>query len=762
MEGWTPGKIGQYRNRCLVYRSVSSRRIYWSTLLYLSCFRGLLKTLNDTNIHSNEIMANWTAEKSTILSLMLDKVSGTEEIIAIRQDFCRMHDCMESCALNVGFYFTGSKAEGLDLPDSDRDYMWDINEALNIRVAQTQETSVASSPRSASLLLCTDNVHPGFVLLRWLSNSPLIRHPILLRASQIMKGFLHLSSFLFTREILQFYNESLNSSITHVIQGPSLEFWGEYSDRSASGTDSVLSIHCPFWPRGAEEWLHRPRRCGWPTPTDITQITGFGCHLVAIGYPLSSSKEMEWRMSFSIAERILVWSFNHVQIQCYAVMKIILKEFIKVRCSPQNYVLCSYFIKTFLFWKFEVTESTFWRAENFRDCIRFLFVEFTKCIRDRELPHYFFPSFNLLSVKLTREAQRELLQILDTAKEHDVSILRECNTLRDVWSQFIGTDGNINRVKHMMKKTNLVRNDECMMDYAYHCYFLYNDTFRHSLDPSRVTRAITQLITGIFAGRYTTSLAPLVLRYHLFMSNIPSRVQGNRDAYKLRRLAHSDAASVDVSTCKLWYAMVLLMRTDYAACLTTVNDVLSRIPPFALYTSDGTILSSRESTSLYEHVYLQSDADVVERLRTAWLTDLRFYKQNINLPSAVREELSYDEGLGVFVSPFVFAYYLMFMCHHELHQFEDRDRALRLLVDSLYNPEQCGSYNSINIAGYCLLLAGRRDRAREMFVTSYQTTQGSFDHKFNSAVKYLQKIQWWHCYLSCRWKESTQGNGPNS
>ena len=690
-------------------------------------------------------MTNWTPERSVILSLMLDEVSGTEEMVAIRQDACRVRDCMESCNLNTGHYYTGSKAEGLDLPGSDEDYMWDINDGYNIRVAQTtQEARVASSPRSATLLLCTDNVHPGFALLRWLSNSPLILHPLLLRASQNMNGFPHLSSFLFTRERLQAANPQ--DGVTRTIQGPSIETWSEYMDRSESGYDYVPSIHCPFWPRGAEEWLHRPRGYGWPTPTDITQITDFGCHLVAVGFPLSSSKEMEWRISFSIAERILVWSFNHVQIQCYAVMKIILKELIKVRCSPQNYVLCSYFIKTFLFWKFEVTESTFWHADNFRACISFLLVEFTKCIRNRELPHYFFPSFNLLSVKLTREAQRELLPILEMAIEHDIAILRECNTLRKVWSRFTTTDGNINRVTRMMKKTNIVRNDECLMYHANLCYHLYSRLTSPSSDLSRVTRAVTHLTTGILAGRYATSLAPLVLRYHVFMSNIPHRVSGNRDAYKLGQLAHSDAASVDISTFKLWYAMVSLMRTDYATCLCTVNDVLSQIPPYVLYMSHRSLQSSRESTSLYEQVYLKSEADFIERLRTSWLRDLRFHKHmlhNINLPSAVRVELSFcDDYRGVNVSPFVFPYYLMFLCHHELHQYDDRDRALRLLLDTVDNPEHRDAlYHSLNIAGHCLLLAGQMDRAREMFIVSYRATQMNHPyHKYNSAVHYLQCI----------------------
>ena len=685
-------------------------------------------------------MANWTAERSAILSLMLDEVSGTEEIINTRQEFCRVRDCIMSCATNTRFNFTGSKAEGLELPGSDGDYMWDINDAFRIRVAQTTQDICDASQSTCTLLLCTDNVHPGFALLRWLSSIP----RFLLRLSQNINGFPHLSSFLFMRYDLDLNARKPRDGETCAIQGPAIESWDEYMDRSESGTDRVPSIHCPFWPRGAEEWLHRPRRCGWPTQTNITQIKDFGCHLVAVGYPLSSAKEMEWRISFSVAERILVWSFNHVQIQCYAVMKIILKEFLKVRCSPQNFVLCSYFIKTFLFWKFEITQSSFWRAENFRACISFLFIEFTKCIRDRELPHYFFPSFNLLSVKLTREAQRELLSILETAIEQDVAIMRECNTLRKVWSKFITTEVNINRVTRMMKKTNIVPTDKCLMYHANDLYEFYSG----AIDPSRVTCVLTHLTTRILAGRYTTSLAPLFFRYHMLMSNIPHGVPGNPDAYKLGRLAHSDA-SFDISTCKLWYAMVLLMRTDYAACLITVNDLLSRIPPFALYMSLGFIKSSRESMSLYEQIYLQSDADVMQRLRTSWLLDLHFYKDmlhNINLPLAVHVELSFcDENLSLHVSPFVLAYYLMFLCHHELHQNDDRDRALRLLVDTVNNPEQHGAlyHHSLNIAGHCLLLAGQRDRAHRMFIDSHQFTEMNPPfNKYNSAHHYLQSIPW--------------------
>ena len=73
-------------------------------------------------------------EQVTILSLMLDDVSGTDEIVTIRQDACRVKDCIMSCVQNMGLYYTGNKAEGLDLPGSDHEFRFDINNVYNIPV----------------------------------------------------------------------------------------------------------------------------------------------------------------------------------------------------------------------------------------------------------------------------------------------------------------------------------------------------------------------------------------------------------------------------------------------------------------------------------------------------------------------------------------------------------------------------------------------------------------------------------------------------
>ena len=282
-------------------------------------------------------MPGWTPDNSMILCLLLDAVVGTKEEIAMRQDWCRIWDCLIPYKYNT--YFTGSKSEGLDLPGSDEDYMLDINQSLQIRVIQSLDDNTDFSLDSI-FVMCTENTPPGFALLRHVHPSPL--RPFLYRSSKNIDGLWYLSSDLFGHNhdlCGTQINLFLGNNCTIQRQGPSMEIWTPSDDRSESGTDFVTSIRCAFWPKEATEWVQRQRHFEWPTSQDISSIIDFGFHLVPVGHPHSDRKLMEWRLSFSVAERTLVWSFNHVQMLCYAIMKIILKEFIKVKSNPQHHVL---------------------------------------------------------------------------------------------------------------------------------------------------------------------------------------------------------------------------------------------------------------------------------------------------------------------------------------------------------------------------------------------------------------------------------------
>ena len=373
------------------------------------------------------------------------------------------------------------------------------------------------------------------------------------------------------------------------------------------------------------------------------------------------------------------------------IIKIILKEFIKVRCNPQNQVLCSYFIKTFLFWIYETTELCLWRDGNLRHCIKFLLVEFSKCIQEGVLKHYFIPRFNLLSIKLTRAAQAELLQLYDITIQSDVNISRECRTLRSIWSEFLSVREHRSDAICNIRRRNMVMNDECIMKMADHIYS-YLDFFGNVVDNSHtLSDTIAKLMKVL-----KTPLRKLVLGKCLLEKNIrsiPIKCDGlgNKGLYQLHRLAQKDKFSFDISTYRLWCAIFLFMKGEFSSTLNIVNQVLSSIPPFAIYHALHRNITSDEAKQLYVDMFWDSDTTIFQRARRAWMFDLRLNKDLIDaLPLAFQIELYFSLS-DVKISPFICAYYLQFMCYHNMQRYDERDRALVQLLQTVYNNyEQCG------------------------------------------------------------------------
>ena len=174
-----------------------------------------------------------------------------------------------------------------------------------------------------------------------------------------------------------------------------------------------------------------------------------------------------------------------------------------------------------------------------------------------------------------------------------------------------------------------------------------------------------------------------------------------------------------------WFSRRLALKTlDYNSTLSIVDQLLSSIPPYALYNPTTT---SAEAKCMYMDRFLNSSCTTIQRAREAWLTDIVIDKcMSDILPLAIQIELYFCRADGLnflydklIVSPFVCAYYLKFLCYHELGQYDNRDRELRQLIDVVYK-EQCGERRdfSYNIAGHCLLVAGETDRARAMFNSS--------------------------------------------
>ena len=164
--------------------------------------------------------------------------------------------------------------------------------------------------------------------------------------------------------------------------------------------------------------------------------------------------------------------------------------------------------------------------------------------------------------------------------------------------------------------------------------------------------------------------------------------------------------------------------------------MLSSIPPFAMY---AMYFIDNDAKLLYVDMFLDSDDTVIGRARTAWMFNLHVTKDKTDVvPLAIQIEIYFRGDLDVFLSPFTCAYYLQFLCYHRMQQYDNRHRALQQLIEVANNTEQCGApWHSLNIAGHCLLLAGRRVHEHAMFYRSYMLTQSTLFENWNSAIWYL-------------------------
>ena len=683
-------------------------------------------------------MARWTLEHNTYLSCLLDYVTGTEEMVKIIQDFCKIYDCIASCNMhNTQRYFTGSKAEGLDLPGSDEDYMQDINNMYDIEVSESL-IQLNQSTRKNKFVLVSDKERPAFALLKCCSS---VENPTLRQSLSNIGHDTYLTSSTFV-------------SLPHVVhpivrkvktQGPSKEVWTIFGNIDESGIDMVPSIRCQFWPDAAVEWIDRPRHYGWPPTCAKDNIIAFGYQLVAVGHPTSPMKELQWRISFSVAERILVWSFNHAQMQCYAVMKLILKEFIKVKCSENTKdVLCSYFIKTFLFWQYEETDPSFWQIKNLRGCVTYLMREFYKSLQGGVIRHYFIPQFNLLEVKLKRSAQRELLTLYDIVIQYDMAIMAQCPSLAGVWTKFRDGADNIDWEISEIQTRHTIDNEVALIQALFS--HMTGIDFIVQTPVFGVGNLILAVLDLLRADLDKSPLMSLVLCKLCFLatkSQAQCFTQENKSRYHQQKNLGKNIFGYDISSNRLWCALLLYRTENYNTTLKLINKVLSSIPPYALYCSGLGVGTNDFSKMLYRDNFYRSGLDILvrQRARTAWLFDVIISRADYNyMPRAIQIEL-FNCPTVVNISPFTFAYYLMFLCFQGLGQYENRNQALCQLANTVSDSERCSrpAHHSFNITGHCLLLAGQIDLARTLFLKSIEFTNnlGKAWDDYNSAYHYL-------------------------
>ena len=304
--------------------------------------------------------------------------------------------------------------------------------------------------RHTSYILCTryqcndvhtllhaesDTTKPGFVLLRLLNDSPL---PYINLAC-VKNGERHYVASTKWRDL---FTSCYKGFITH----------GPCSSTTAGMMEGDLAIclKSDRLPEAAHGFIRRLQGVGWPTTAILEKIVFGGCHFVAIGAKESPTEQLEWRISFSSVEKLLIQSMNHVQFLCYGLLKIFLNEVIDMNVEIKG-LLCSYFLKTALSW--ELSHSSIsWDSSNFLACFWICFQRILHWINNEYCPNFFIPENNMFAVRV------RLMSCLVPLYQEGYNCLLRCPTIQNELFTIIRHPSSVHT------KRSYEASDKCTID----------------------------------------------------------------------------------------------------------------------------------------------------------------------------------------------------------------------------------------------------------------------------------------------------------
>ncbi|XP_048769159.2 uncharacterized protein LOC125675478 [Ostrea edulis] len=345
----------------------------------------------------------------------LCRTVGTSQQVEMRRDMMDIEEMVKNKARKSNqqtSMLSGSEREGFRMKGSDMDAMyWYNNQPVIWDLSQTQFYNIH---RQSLILSVSSESPPGFTLLQLLSPRAGNR---VISALVTMNGGRYISSSKY-REIT--CSDVVPNSTVH---GP--------CSSGVIGTleyDDAHCFACDFWPPSASSWIDRCHT--WPQPQVVRDIVRSGCHFVAIGHKLGSHESNEWRISFSLAEQKLVYSMNHCQFLTYGLLKLFLKEVINNGLGDNEKLLCSYHMKTAVFWMIQQNTIPNWCPQNLLKCFWYCFKLILKWVYEGACPNFFIPENNMFLSNIHGEAQNRLFIRLFGFYEKGLASLLHIPSLR--------------------------------------------------------------------------------------------------------------------------------------------------------------------------------------------------------------------------------------------------------------------------------------------------------------------------------------------
>ncbi|XP_060082141.1 uncharacterized protein LOC132561428 [Ylistrum balloti] len=641
---------------------------------------------------------------SWILHRVLDKLIGSADLVALKRKLKVLTEHFDNVNMDtVNQFYTGSSAEGVEMPGSDVDVMLTLKDIIVL--CQEADTCYLPDNISKTVLVMRDaDSRPGYMNLELAKLRQRVSRNLFEAIVQI--GDIHfISSEIFNRS----YRDKLRTFFQLKMEnhGPAASLADNESNARAD-IDVVCSFSCSSWPKEADEWVTRPRFHNWPSQSLRDQIVQDGCHIVPVGDKTSAGTFLQWRISFVTAERKLIHSLTHTQFLVYGLLKYFLKQMSEMlkQLLGETEILSSYIIKTIVFHAVESTPNSMWQEKHTFACFMFCINMLISWVRAGYCPNYFINRNNMFLGKVYGENQQNLLRFLIDL--HDMKW--GCLSVGEFITPSVGE--HIDRVRSgewdiMSPHPELL---EQMFDLE---IFKGIFSFGYSSAVLRVSlKLLSESMTDIdeFLNYAISAQAFSYSGMELFGEH--TAAEGNKEKYKSLRKSKNllkPLASICASPGLLTLATYHYQTGNYVKALDICGEVIST---FKLYVgSDAKI----RDIDMYQQLFCGQGYTLLQKSREGCVSNVIFLPNAPQFyPSHLHQEMTKNtKMLYLSVPPLPYAVFLSFLCYHEQDDPGRRDAALINLRAVKYDEEQGVGYHWIvhNLLGICYEMIGDRSRA---------------------------------------------------
>ncbi|CAC5397485.1 unnamed protein product [Mytilus coruscus] len=620
---------------------------------------------------------------------LLVRTVGTEIDMRTRQRLFIIQDMIFN-AINYNTQISsGSLAEGLDLPGSDEDIMYVLNEAVVIRNVRNTKYlhHCKHSLQHTIFVMETDNDHYGFTRLRLIAAGDGFFNNITSECFESTAKGLYLSVNGFVNNMKKKFPH------LHLIShGPCLT--DKYQD-----DDLAFCLRSKYLPYKASPWAIRCRR-QWPSNVVIDKIKQFGCLLVPIGPKNVSDSNILWRLSFSMAEKQLVHSFNFTQFLCYALLKITLKRIVNTNNDVKE-LLCSYFMKTALFWVSEEVDIETFQIPKLFFCFFLCLNKLISWVKNCYCPNYFIPEHNMFLEKITPDNNKMLLRVLNTIQSDGIDRLT-----RNLFPPY---NGNALLISTKSESSFITLD---FLFYRISGYWVATHI-------SQCYKAMT-LIASLIKSESSSFIIDVCKHEYAIFSQLavqllPSPTIINK-MYKRYHTHLQDCTKTDAVTGWLLYASFYYVTEQYDVTLKLTDYVLSKCSPDLVHKEY--IYQEERINSYKKNVH--STMTAIERMKIAAVDMIYYLQQSSLIPGELQLEV---ENRDIYIPPITMSHCLRFLCYHHQGNILNRQHALRDLYSTVKEDWAKGLKkisNSLTILGVCVELSGDKNTAYECFQNALQ------------------------------------------